>query len=112
MSLFTGILRDTRFIIGGVLLQNTLELLIEGFPSLIAAGHGVFRTAVFLYDFNIRQSEGRRILHNDIAVLIERELTPWRIIRARVSLDIRVGIGEIERADFARILGGVRIIVR
>ena len=60
-SLLIGVLRDTVFIIGGVLLHNASELLVEGFRSLVAAGYGVFRAAVFLHDFDVGQPKGGRI---------------------------------------------------
>ena len=99
-SLLIGVLRDTVFIIGGVLLHDASELLVEGFRSLVAAGYGVFRAAVFLHDFDVGQPKGGRIFHHDVALFIERKLPLRGIVGAWLDLGIRVRIGEIKRADF------------
>lgn len=111
-SLCIGVLRDTVFSIGGVLLHDAFELSIEGFCSLIAAGHRIFRAAMLVHDFDVGQPKGGRIFHHDVALLIERKLSLWCIVGAWLDLGIRVRIGEIERPDFAAILTAVKIILR
>ena len=110
-SLLIGVLRDTVFIIGSVLLHNASELLVEGFRTLIAAGYRVFRAAMFLHNFDVWQPKGGRIFHNNAALFIERKLPLGGIVGARLDLGIRVGIGEIKRADFSVLLAVIKIIV-
>jgi len=110
-SLLIGVLRDTVFIIGGVLLHDASELPVEGFHSLVAAGYGVFRAAVFVHDFDVRQPIGRRIFHNNVALFIERKLSFGGIVGAWLDLGIRVRIGEIKRTDFTVLLAVIKIIV-
>ena len=91
-SLLIGVLRDTVFIIGSVLLHDASELPVEGFRTLVAAGYRVFRAAVFLHDFDIGQPKGRRIFYNNVALFIERKLSFGGIVGAWLDLGIGSGL--------------------
>ena len=91
------------------LLLQTLDLGFEVFLFLgvVLAHHG----EAFIHDFDVGQPKGGRIFHHDVVLFIERKLPLGGIVGTRLNLGIRVGIGEMKRADFTVLLAVIKIII-
>lgn len=76
------------------------ELFIKSFCPLIAACNCVFCAADFIHDCQFGQTKGRQISYNNVTVLIKIEISIECIVRARLNLGIRVGIGEVVFGNF------------